>query len=87
MKITLKPKTAIKEIILSDEHAASSYGIPVAIVDGIAYGAGDELPIWPNDSLSFLHENAAQTVAAAVESNEGLQKNEKQFARKFYLVA
>lgn len=37
---TLKVETEI----LTDEHAAASYGLPVLVVDGIAYGPGDYLP-------------------------------------------
>lgn len=31
-------------IILTDEHAASSYGQPVLVMGCVAYGAGDVLP-------------------------------------------
>jgi len=84
MKITLMVKNAIQGIIITDEHSASSYGIPVAVVDGQAYGPDDELPIWPDDELSFLHERAATTIAAAVISGN-LSPEEKEFVRKFYL--
>lgn len=30
--------------VLTTEHAASSYGIPVLVVAGAAYGPGDSLP-------------------------------------------
>lgn len=30
---------------LTTEHAASSYGVPVLVVDGVAYGPGDWVPI------------------------------------------
>lgn len=30
-----------KQAILTDEHAACSYGQPVLLIDGIAHGAGD----------------------------------------------
>ena len=83
MKITLKPKSA-KEIIITDEHSASSYGIPVAIVDGIAYGPADVLPIWLKDELAWLHESAAQTVASVALAS-GLSGKELEFVRRFYL--
>ena len=33
------------EGILTDEHSASSYGIPVLVYDGQAYGPGDTLAV------------------------------------------
>lgn len=32
---------------LTTEHAASSYGQPVLVITGIAYGPADTLPHWP----------------------------------------
>lgn len=32
------------DITLSTEHAACSYGLPVVVADGQAYGPGDVLP-------------------------------------------
>jgi len=84
MKVELKPSTASKGFIITDEHLASSYGIPVAVVDGEAYGPADELPIWPKDELSWMHESARQTVAAAALSAM-LTDEERDFVRKFYL--
>jgi len=85
MKVELKPTTAAKGIMITDEYAASSYGIPVAVVDGEAYGPADELPIWPeNDELAFLHESAGQTVAAAAAIAK-LTDEERDFVRRFFL--
>lgn len=58
MKVELKIQTAIKNIIITDEHSASSYGIPVALVDGEVYGKDDSLPVWPEDDLSWMKESA-----------------------------
>ena len=33
------------EIELTTNHAASSYGIPVLVIDGEAYGPADETPM------------------------------------------
>lgn len=83
MKVEIKMENA-KSIIITDEHAASSYGIPVAVVNGEAFGPADELPIWPaNDELSFLHEAAKTTVAASAYKNS-LTGEERDFVRKFY---
>ena len=49
------------DIQLTTEHSASSYGIPVAVVEGQAYGPGDNIER-ANDPLPWLHEPAAQTV-------------------------
>lgn len=35
------------KVLLTTEHAASSYGIPVAVIDGQAYGPGDATPLGP----------------------------------------
>lgn len=51
-------------VLITDEHAASSYGIPVAIVAGEAYGPKEALPIFGHE-LSWLHEDAYLTVFCA----------------------
>lgn len=66
MKTTLHIENAIADVTITDEHSASSYGVPVAVVNGEAYGPGEALPIWPDDELSWLVEPARTTVAAAV---------------------
>lgn len=33
------------EIAFTTDHAASSYGVPVLVIDGGAYGPSDETPI------------------------------------------
>jgi hypothetical protein len=35
---------------LTTEHSSSSYGVPVLVIDGIAYGAMDKLP---NGEIAF----------------------------------
>lgn len=72
-------------VIMTDEHSASSYGIPVALVGGEAYGPGDELPVWPGDELAFLHERAATTVAVALK-DELLTPAAMAFMRRFTWV-
>lgn len=87
MFIELKIPSAIKKVFISDEHSASSYGIPVAVVDGEAYGKKDYLPIWPDDELSWLNAYADTTVSAACleMQKEGLiNQGEVEFIRKFY---
>lgn len=69
-------------VILTDEHSSSSYGVPVALVGGEAYGPGDELPVWLDDDLAFLHERAATTVAAALK-DEMLTPKAQDFLRRF----
>ena len=89
MKVELKIQTAIKKVIVTDEHSASSYGIPVALVEGVAYGPNDLLPIWPDDELSCWLNDAAKTVIAAAcleMSRIGeITEEEIAFVRKFYL--
>lgn len=36
-----------KSGILTTEHAASSYGKPVLVMEGASYGPADLLPYWP----------------------------------------
>ena len=31
----------LREAVLTDEHAAASYGLPVLVVDGVAHGPAD----------------------------------------------
>ena len=87
MKIKLRIQTASKEVFITDEHAASSYGIPVITIDGEAYGKKDVLPIWPEDELSWIHGEAAEvTVAAAkrIMNEEGtLTQEESDFISIF----
>ncbi len=87
MKITLNVQTATKPIIITDEHAASSYGIPVAVVDGQAYGPNDFLPIWPENELSWMKETAKVTVASAclrMQKDGLLCEKDILFIQKFY---
>ncbi len=35
---------------LTTEHSQSSYGVPVLVIDGVAYGAMDKLP---NGEIAF----------------------------------
>lgn len=87
MKVDLKIHTATKKVIVTNEHSASSYGIPVAVVDGVAYGKDESLPIWADDKLIWLNEPAKTTVAAAcIEMQKEGCINDEQiaFLRKFY---
>lgn len=87
MKIQMKISSASKTVTISDEHSASSYGIPVAIVDGVAYGLEEFLPIWAYDELIWLNEPAKTTVAGACleMQKEGCINDEQiAFLRKFY---
>ncbi len=75
------------DIEITNEHAASSHGIPVAVIDGKAYGPADELPIWDemDKEVGFhLRESAAITVAAAISKMDDLEDGWKNFARAFY---
>ena len=53
--------------ILTTEHAASSYGMPVLVVGGIAYGPGDQVTYsqGPDDPFGEISEPAQTMVAAA----------------------
>ena len=88
MKVELKIQTAIKTVTITDEHSASSYGVPVAVVEGEAYGPNDLLPIWANDELNWLNDAAKTVVAAAsleMRKNGEITEAEIDFVRKFYL--
>jgi hypothetical protein len=41
---TITTHTQYEQAELTTDHAASSYGVPVLVVDGVAYGSGDTLP-------------------------------------------
>jgi len=80
VKLTLE---GAKFIIITDEHAASFCGVPVAVVDGEAYGPSAILPIWPSDDLlAFLHVPATVTVDSAISKNN-LTAYEIEFIRRF----
>lgn len=88
MEVELKIQTAIKTVIITNEHSASSYGMPVAVVEGEAYGPNDLLPIWPDDELSWLNGAAKTIVASAsleMSRNGEITEEEIAFVRKFYL--
>ena len=70
---TIKLKNTFREIEITTEHAASSYGIPVALIDGKVFGQADITPRPENDSLPWLEpETIAQTVAhMAARAGEG----------------
>lgn len=44
---------AISGVQLTNEHAASSYGIPVLVVDGQAYGRGDNVIATREDGSQY----------------------------------
>lgn len=69
-------------VTLTDEHSSSSYGVPVALVGSESYGPGDELPVWPDNELSFLHERAATTVAVALK-DELLTPDARKLVQRF----
>jgi hypothetical protein len=69
-----------KKIELTDEHSSSSYGIPVAVCDGIAYGKNEAIKF--NDELDFLFEPAARTILVASLRTD-LNDEEKRFIEKF----
>jgi hypothetical protein len=48
----------------TDEHSASSYGVPVVVVDGTPYGPGEVIP-------NARHRRAADAVADALECQYG----------------
>lgn len=50
-------------IVLTTDHATSSYGQPVAIFQGVAYGVSDVPP--GEDPLPWLREEMGKTVACA----------------------
>ena len=82
MKVKLTLEGA-KPIIITDEHDDSFCGIPVAVVDGKAYGPTAVLPIWPSDDIfAFVHESAKVAVASAVSRN-GLIGKERDFVERF----
>ena len=89
MKVELKNE--FQTITITDEHAASSYGIPVAVFNGQAFGPGDFMNTIPaGDELEFLNqmEVASTTVAAMVmeaQRNNSISSDELDFVRKFFL--
>ena len=82
MQIILSLFGTNKKITLIDDRAESSYGIPVAVFDGIAYGPADLIPFGPSE-MAWLKDPAATTVAAACTDNK-ISGDELEFARRFF---
>ena len=77
-----------KQYVLTTEHPASSYGQPVLVRDGIAYGAGDVIDdgIFGLLPAADVVRNFAQTEqlkAAMTHSAAGLSAAEHQFVHSF----
>jgi hypothetical protein len=76
-----------KNVLITDEHSASSYGIPVAVVDGQPFGPNDELPVWGDDDpLSWIVEPAY--VEVSVQNRKMFEtgvisKDEYEFVSRF----
>lgn len=86
MKVLLKVRGGGKDILITDERSECSYGIPVAVVEGKAYGKNEALPIYgADDALNFLFEAAATTVAVAARQNP-LTEEQIAFVSKFWYV-
>jgi len=50
------------DLELTTEHPASSRGIPVLVIDGEAYGAGDLIPEMPfGEPLGWVYNGAGKT--------------------------
>lgn len=81
MNIILNLSTG-EQITLTNERAESSYGIPVAVFNGAAYGPADSIPFGPAE-MAWLEEPASTTVAAACKDNK-ISGGELEFARRFY---
>ena len=71
--------------VLTDEHSASSYGIPVLVhraAEGQAYGPGDIVKPYPSWGL----QPASHAVKRFLNINENkLTEEEKIFAERFFL--
>lgn len=76
-----------KLVEITNEHPASSYGQPVAVFDGKAYGPNDNLPLWEGEPVDFLKEPASTTISAALKEQDfRLLPCEEAFVRKFIYV-
>jgi hypothetical protein len=59
------------ELLLTTEHAASSYGVPVAVIDGQAYGPADVVPETDRTAAELVRE-LAQRFLDADPGNYGI---------------
>lgn len=64
---------------LTTDHAASSYGIPVLLIEGVAYGPADRVPGLPNADI-FGGTTAASLVAGL---SDNAPNNAKILADKY----
>jgi len=69
-------------IEISDEASASSYGIPVAVFEGQAYGPSDDAPEALKGQLGFFRQNMSIFVA---ENMAELNHVEADFVRRFFV--
>ena len=52
--------------LLTDEHSASSYGLPVLVIDGVPYGPRDQYDGWPISRL-LIDADAGEEVFDAAQ--------------------
>lgn len=71
----------VGKITITNERAESSYGIPVAVFNGVAYGPNDNI-VFPPSELDWLKEPARTTVAGACIENK-ISGAELDFVRSF----
>lgn len=58
MRATYRPNEILTDtLVLTTEHSASSYGVPVLLIDGEPYGPGDLTPYGPARGLSLMADN------------------------------
>ena len=88
MKVEIKETWTTKKIEITDERSESSYGIPVCVIDGVAYGAGDKAPLYTrNDKPEDFIGGNVPSLGRAVQHlvcDAPLTDDEYAFCQKFY---
>lgn len=64
------------DVALTTSHSSSSYGIPVLVVGGTAYGSADHVPRFGKTAGEYI-------LAFLANEMTGLEKDEVEFIRRF----
>jgi hypothetical protein len=78
----------VMPITITNEHSASSYGIPAILIAGEIFSPHDKMPIPANasqmerDLLPFLEESVEIAILHRIHNNPKLTEQEKDFIRR-----
>jgi len=88
MKVEIAATYTTKKIEITDELSESSYGIPVCVIDNVAYGPADNAPLYtrldnPDDFIGDKYPSLGRAVQHLV-CDAQLSDEDYAFCQKFY---